>query len=297
MFDFLMQVLALLVLLAAVWWGYRRWIQPRGASLDLQGLGLLGLITLTLMGGALGSIPWWLDDARSFSWDLPPLASRMLASAGVAFATVTFMALERPNRRRLRLVLLLLATYLAPLVAAILLFHLDRFDPAAPITYGFFVIAGGMTIGALWYLLRQPDIPNQAPADPTPPTPTVRWWLSAVAVLTGLWGLALFLTDAGPLAAVWVWPGDLLTSRLIAVMLLTIAAGAMTSRGLAELARMILAMIVVYGLGVVLTNLSLWLVGKPVRPAYLLVFGVLFAGSALLLFVERQQSERAAVAA
>ena len=39
-----------------------------------------------------------------------------------------------------------------------------------------------------------------------------------------------WVTDSGPVPFVWVWPGDLLTSRLIGVMLLTIAVGAATSQ-------------------------------------------------------------------
>ena len=60
--------------------GYRRWVGPRETG--IQGKGMLQLSVLTLAGGLLGSVGWWLDDPRSFSWDLPPLAGRMLASAG-----------------------------------------------------------------------------------------------------------------------------------------------------------------------------------------------------------------------
>ena len=57
--------------------------------------------------------------------------------------------------------------------------------------------------------------------DDGPVTGIVKGWLWGTAVLTAIWGLALFLTDAGPATLIWVWPGDLLTSRLIAVMLWT----------------------------------------------------------------------------
>lgn len=76
-----------------------------------------------------------MDHPSSFSWDLPPLASRMLAAAGWAFGVATLAALQRPVPHRTGL--LMLATYLAPLLAAVLLFHLD---PYAPITYAFFAI-------------------------------------------------------------------------------------------------------------------------------------------------------------
>jgi hypothetical protein len=77
---------------------------------------MLLLSVVTLVGGLLGSIGWWIDDPRSFSWDLPPLASRMLASAGWAFGVATLAALHRPVPRRTRLVMLMLAVYLAPLL-------------------------------------------------------------------------------------------------------------------------------------------------------------------------------------
>jgi hypothetical protein len=287
MLDLLIQTFVLIVLLGSVWWGYRRWIQPREGSLDIHGKMLLVLIVLTLMGGLIGGFFWWADEARSFSWDLPALASRMLAAAGWSFVVVCFMALERPSPRRLRLVLLLLATYLTPLVVAILLFHLDRFDASAPITYAFFVIAGGMSAVTIWYLLRQPPvIPDQA-QDAAPAARLVTGWLGLIAVLTGLWCLALFVTDSGPLPFVWVWPGDLLTSRLIAVMLLTIAVGAATSLRYADLSQIMQGMTLIYGLGLAVASLWNILVGMPIQPAYLVTFGIIFLGSAALLIHRR----------
>ncbi len=132
----LFQIVGLSLLLAGLALGYGRWIKPHASVLDWQGKGLLLLVVLTLAGGFIGSPFWWMDEARSFSWDLPPLASRMLASAGWSFVVVCWLVLERPTDRRLRLVLLLLFVYLSPLALAAPLFHLDRFDPAAPITSG-----------------------------------------------------------------------------------------------------------------------------------------------------------------
>ena len=80
----LFQIIGLALLLAGLAVGYGRWIKPHAAVLDWQGRGLLLLVVLTLAGGFIGSPFWWIDDARSFSWDLPPLASRMLASASFA---------------------------------------------------------------------------------------------------------------------------------------------------------------------------------------------------------------------
>jgi hypothetical protein len=84
----------------------------------------------------------------------------------------------------------------------------------------------------------------------------VSLWLAAIGVVTGLWGLALFITDHGPSPLVWVWPGDLLTSRLIGVMLLTIMASAVLSRRSTNLSRLVLRVTIVYAAGLTVT--SLW---------------------------------------
>src|SRR5918994_1285749 len=66
----------LVALLGLAAWGYRHWICPR--RVGIHGKGMLLLSVLTLVGGLLGSTGGWIDDPRSFSWDLPLLASRML---------------------------------------------------------------------------------------------------------------------------------------------------------------------------------------------------------------------------
>lgn len=280
------QVVALAVLLIALWGGYRRWVQPRAASLTGADRALLLLVILTLMGGFIGGAFWWFDVAGSFSWDLPPLASRMLAVAGFAFGVVTAIALEHPTAGRLRLILVLLAVYLLPLLVAAPLFHLDRFDPAAPITYAFFLIVALMSAASLWFLLRPPRLLAET-GDVVPASPVVQGWLGVCAALTALWGLALFATDNGPSALMWVWPGDMLTSRLIGVMLLTLAVGALLGLRHADIARQMLAMLLTYGLGLAVASIWNSLSGKPIKPAYVVVFGVLGLGSLLLLWRER----------
>ncbi len=282
--DLLLQVFGLVLLAAGIAYGYWRWIRPHNDALDAQAKGLLLLVILMVMGGFIGSPFWWADEARSFSWDLPLLASRMLAAAGWSFVVIGVVVLERPTYRRLRLVLLLLFVYLVPLAVAAPLFHRDRFDPAAPITYAFFAIVVLMVISTGWYLLRQPPVFLDQAADRQRPSPGTRLWLLVVAIITGLWGLALITTDNGPSALIWVWPGDLLTSRLIGVMLLTIAAGALYSRPAKGTTRPMLAMILTYGLGLSLAGLSLVLIGKPIKVSYVLVFGLIFLVSALLLW-------------
>lgn len=277
--DILVQLLGLLLLGGGVFLGYRRWVQPRADSGAARAL--LLLLVLTLMGGFIGAFGWWLDDPRAFSWDLPPLASRMLAAAGWAFAAATLMTLQNPRPGRVRLFLLLLAVYLAPLALAIVFGHLDRFDRSAPITYAFFVIVLLMTLPALFFLLRTPAIPGVADDD-VPSDAPVRGFLLGAAALMAVWGGALFLTDSGGSDLIWVWPGDLLTSRLIAVMLLAIAAGAAYSARHADRARVMLVMLVVYGLGVMAANLANLLADRPVKWSYVLAFLGLALLAALL---------------
>jgi hypothetical protein len=281
----LVQFLGLFALLGFAAWGYRHWISPR--QVGIQGKGMLLLVVVTLVGGLLGSTGWWIDDPRSFSWDLPPLASRMLASAGWAFGVAALAALRRPVPRRMRLVMLMLAVYLAPLLLTAPLFHLDRFDPAAPITYVFFALVLTMTVAAIWYLFEQPVIVPNGPADSQASTALVGSWLGLVAAVCALWGLALFVTDNGPSALIWVWPGDLLTSRLIAVMLLTIAVGAVYALRYADVSKVMLGVVAVYGFGVMLANIWNILANMPVSLSYVVAFGVMFLVSASLLIAER----------
>jgi hypothetical protein len=277
------QILGVLLFGVALWVGYRRWIQPRAATLSAPARRVLWLILVTLLGGGIGSPVWWFDMPWAFSWDLPPLAARLLAAAGWSFVVMSWITLEHPTRRRCRLILVLLALYLTPLLIAILLFHRDRFDFSAPITYVFFAIVLGMTSATLGYLLRLPaDLPNEAPVA-SRPHPSTTAWLMLVATILLPWSAALFLTDRGPLAALWVWPGDLLSSRLIAVMLLTIGAGAIISLRDAQTARLLLAGMTTYGLAVTLAGMWNLLSGRPVPIIYVVVFCCVGIGSALLL--------------
>jgi hypothetical protein len=287
MIDLLLQIVALALLLGGVAFGHRRWIRPRRATLTAPALGLLGLLVLTCAGGFLGSPFWWLNTPQSFAWELPPLAARMLASAGWTFAVVCFFVLERPTPRRVRLALLMLNVYLAPLVVAVFLFHLNRFDFAAPITYGFFSLAGGIALAALWYLFRQPLIAPDETRDAAPSATPMKIWLGLVAAVMAAWGLALFITDNGPSPLIWVWPGDLLTSRLIAVMLWAIAVGAAFALTRADTARLMLGVTVTYGAGVALASAWNALAGKPIQPSYLIAFGVLGLVSAAGLAIKK----------
>lgn len=269
--------------------GYWYGIRPHHSTLDWQGLGLLLLILLTLTGGFVGSPFWWLNAPFSFSWELQPLASRMLASAGWSFVVVSAMTLRHPSQRRVRLQLLLLGVYLIPLVVAILLFHLNRFDFLAMITYAFFIVAVGMSVSSAWYLWHQPLILPDDERDVAPSSAIERSWLSGVAVFSFLWGLALFITDDGwPPELIWHWPGDLLTSRLIGVMILAVGAGAAYARLFADTTKIMLAVLITYGLGVSLSSLwNIWL-GQPIKLSYFVIFGLIGLISAVLLVRRRR---------
>ena len=87
----------------------------------------------------------------------------------------------------------------------------------------------------------------------------VRGWLGLVAAVMAVWGLALFITDSGPSPFIWVWPGDLLSSRLIAMMLWAIAAGAAFALPRTDTARLMLGVTLTYGVGVATTACLDWL--------------------------------------
>jgi hypothetical protein len=262
--------------------GYRLWIAPRVDSRDLPVTAVLALVMMGLLGGFFGAPPWWLDEEGAFSWDLPPLASRMLGAAAFSFVVAALYVLLRPSLARLQLYMLLLAVYLAPLVIAIVLFHLDRFDFSRLITVGFFTIAGGMAVVSLYFLVRPPETTLE-PAIPVPPPAVVRSWLLLVAVVTLIWGLALFVTDDGGSKLIWAWQGDLLSSRLIGVMLLTISLGSLWSLRSNDTAQMMLAMNASYGLLIALASLWQTLLDAPIREAYLVVFGIIGVVSAVLV--------------
>jgi hypothetical protein len=296
--ELFIQLIGLTLLIVGLGTGY--WLAARryAGKLRFAQKGLLLLVVLTMAGGFIGAFAWWVDAPAGFAWDLPPLASRMLAAAGWAFALACLLALRSPTRQHLRLISLMLTIYLLPLTVAILLFHLDRFDPAAPITYAFFTIVAIMTIAALWYLLRPAGVLKPRKQEQLRPTRTVQSWLWVVAVGMGLWGVALFATAQGPISLIWVWPQDLLASRLIAVMLLTIAGAALYSLRLALLARTTLALLVVYGIGVALAGWWNLLAGKPVPPAYVVLFAStgLLSGVLLLVGVTAHPSGRSTTA-
>lgn len=291
MIALLQQIGGLVFLFVAIWVGWLRWVKPYRGDLGTQGQGLLMLGVATVAGGAIGSPFWWMDYPNSFSWALPPLAARLLAAAGIAFAVTGCYALEYRSEPLIRSYVAMLAVYLAPLVAAILVFHLDRFDWEAPITYAFFAIAGGMAAAAIWHLVRGTTLGKKfQDFDPLPASALVRAWFWLVAVVIGLWGLALFVHPQGAVSEIGVWPQDALTSRLIASMLLTLGTGALLGLRSALSARMSLWMFVVYGAGAPAACFWNLASAKPVLVSYASAFCLLGSISLILLMIDATAS-------
>ena len=263
--------------LAALALGLRRW-WPR-----LEPLPPAARFTLivTTLGGLIGAPFWWLDLEPAFAWDLPPLASRLLGAAAVAFGLAGLFVIRRPSPARARAHALLTAVYLAPLALVLLVRHLDRLDFAAPITWAFLLVVAGLTTSALASLAA--------------PVPGVRrparggegLWLLLAGLALILWGGALFAVPAAPLRLVFVWPADPLTSRLIAAMLLTLGLAFWLARGDARLLPQARIFGAAYGLGGTVAVLGNVARGLPFPSLYLAALGVLGLVSAGFLIARR----------
>ncbi len=275
-------LLALVILLASIAIGYVAWIKPLESELDVRSKAALLFIVLTLFGAFWGSMPWWFDADASFAWDLPPLASRMLGAAGFAFVVGCLFTLVKPSYDKLRLMLVMIGVYMLPITAAILAFHLDRFDFGEPVVWGFFPLVVIMCSATMYFLVNTPVI-GQRPTATADQQAPIRIWLVAVATITLLWGFALFVTDDGFSKDIWAWPGDLLSSRLIAVMLLTLASAAIFAIVYPSTSRMALSVIAVYGLAGSLANIWQDFLDKPVNHDYVGVLGLIGVVSCLLL--------------
>lgn len=226
-------------------------------------------IALATAGALIGAPFWWAAAPGSFAWALPPLAFRYLAAAALAFGTMGLTVLMRPSPARIRLYLGMVALYLAPVVAAVLLLHRDRLDWGASISWGFVAVAGGLTVAATLEMLRSPDLRHG-----TAPGAAERGLWTLLAVLFALWALALFALPAGPLRALWLWPQDPLSARLIAVMPATLALIAWMARSRAELGRLAGIGFATYGFWVAFASVQHGLSGHPLPWLYLAALGL-----------------------
>jgi hypothetical protein len=279
--------IAVVLLLACLAAGFHRWGR---VDLGPSGSGAVARFVLvsTAIGGILGAPFWWLDLTPSFAWDLPPVASRMLAAAAFAFGLAGIVVLERPSEARTRLYLTLIPIYLVPLAVAVVLLHLDRFDFTAPVTYGFFAVVVILSVGSLLTLSRSAGSGSgDAPSGP------ISAWLLIAGIVLAVWGLALFAAPSTNYPLVFNWAKDPLSSRLIAAMLFTIAAAFMLSRSDLGRARLSLVFAGAYGVGVVAACLMNKLTGLPMPPLYAGGFAVVAVGSLLLLMTDGGRAPRA----
>jgi len=275
--TFILDLLVLVILCAGVALLFRL----GGHRLLPFGLTATGCLLLAIAGGWIGAPFWWMAVPASFAWTPAPLAFRLLAVAGVTFGVVGLAVLRQPTAAAVRLVLRMLAVYLVPLVAVLLALHRDRLDWSAPISWAFVVVAGGLALGSVLALVRlSPPLPA------SPPGRGERLGWAAAAGLFGAWGVALYLGAQGPVGAIWLWPQDALTSRLIGTMLLTLALVALEARARADLGRLAGLVFAVYGLGVAGTVVLTALAGRPLLWAYLLAPGL--AGLAGLMRLIRR---------
>jgi hypothetical protein len=268
---------AVIVLLAAMAAAFARWGQDPGEGRGSP-VGRFVLIA-TAVGGLIGAPFWWLDLQPSFAWDLPPLASRMLGVAALAFGVTGIAVLEHPSAARERLFYMLILIYLVPLALAAVTLHLDRFDFARPVTYGFFAVVIVLCAGSALELSRGRRVDAARPM----PGTTVQGWMLVAGLVLAIWGAALFLIPTTPYPLVFNWPQDELSSRLIAAMLMTIAVAFFQSRRDAGLARLALLFAGVYGVGVVAAGLMNAVGGKPVPLLYVTGFAIVGLASLGLL--------------
>ena len=277
MSDSTLFAIAVVLLLVCLFVGFRRWGK---SDLGPTGEGPLAkfVVISTAIGGLLGAPFWWLDLSPSFAWDLPPVASRMLAAAALAFGLAGIVVLERPSESRTRLYLTLIAVYLMPLTLVIVALHLDRLNFLAPVTYGFFAVVIVLSAGSLISLVR-----SGGGRDAIPPRLPVAAWLVIAGIVLGIWGVALFAAPATGYPLVFNWAKDPLSSRLIAAMLFTLAVAFLLSRNDAARARLALVFGGAYGVGVVGACLMNTAAGLPVPPLYSSAFTLIAVVSLFLL--------------
>ena len=290
------QIVGLVLLVGTVWIGFLGWrkrMDHKSSTVEtLAAIVLLG----ALGGGFWGAFAWWQNLPYAFSWHLPGLAARMLAAAGWSFALASALALRHPYPSHLRLVLLMLWVYLAPLTLAILTLHLDRFDFTRNVTIGFFIIAVLLLVTSTIALLTLPRNDPVAGIPPNSIASSALWLIGGVA---GLWAVALFLKPDGPWPLIWPWPGDALTTRLIASMFLTISVGALAALPSQRLACTVFWATGVYGIGVVIAGFAHVMTTRPsptgyaavtLPKSYMVVWGALGIVAALALVASRHST-------
>ncbi len=239
------------------------------------------LALLAGYGGLIGATAWMQNLPYAFAWTLPPLAARFLAAAALAFGIVALRAAILGLTGHLRMIAAMLLVYLAPLAGALLLFHMDRIDLSSPVAWVFLSTVVAMILGAAAAFFRLPFDERGMSSG----------LLGLTGTLAGLWGLALFLWPSAPVAFLFPWPDDALTTRLIAAMFLTVATACHFAEGPSE-RRSADLLCLLYGTGIAAAcGWNLWL-GKPAPWAYLVFWAVIAAFSLKALLTEHGGAPR-----
>jgi len=283
------QIVGIVLVIGTIWIGFRSWRQRIDHKPSRSETLAAIVLSATLAGGFWGAFAWWQNLSYAFPWPLPGLAAHMLAVAGWSFALASALALRCSYPTHLRLVHLMLWVYLAPLTLAILILHLDRFDFAREVTVTFFIIVVLLLVASTIALVT---LPRSDPVAGAPPGTIASWALRLIGGVAGLWAVVLFVKPDGPWPLIWPWPGDALTTRLIASMFLAISVGALAALPSQWLARTVFWTTVTYGAGVVIAGFAHVMTAKPspmgyavVTPpvSYMVVWGALGIVAALAL--------------
>lgn len=241
---------AAIVLAAVVYATLKRWrFDASKGGMPMSTGGRCAIITMTF-GGLLYAPFWWFDVDSSFAWDLPPVGSRLLAASGLAFGIAGLATMIWPSPRRLRLLLVMIAVGLGSIFVVTMLFHLRSFNFDRISSWVFVVATGGLAVLAGTELLRSysgsPGLRTKRFGNPLLPL-----WLVLVGITMVGWSLALFLAPDTLFPAVFLWPDDARTSRLVAAMLLAVGISALLAMNDVGSGRLALLFAGVFGVGVV----------------------------------------------
>jgi hypothetical protein len=186
------------------------------------------LLTLALLGGGLiGGLLNYFLVSGNWPWLMPPLASRFLAGAAAAYVVGSAIVLTRRDWLESEFLLFTVVAYGIPLGFAVLL-QADLIDWSKPVAWEFLGIVTVALAICFYYLWKNRNL--AAAESKQPLTSLTHRYLLALGILTTIVGLLVYFIpkQSGflwPWAALDVWKH--LDSRLIASMLLTIAAGAL----------------------------------------------------------------------
>jgi hypothetical protein len=156
---------------------------------------------------------WW-------AWPIAPFHARYVGAVYLgAFVPLLLFALRPyvvPGRVVLWMVLIFNAT-----VSVVMLFYRDEFAFDRLHAWVFWILYLAITVVSAFYLYRLRGLRDSG----EPPTDRVRrWFVTAVAVVTGAYGVLLLAAPAAA-AGWWPWSVDAFHSRLYAAAFLTAATG------------------------------------------------------------------------